>query len=980
MYDTTANLACSLYSTIERIGDLFQIRKSTAGRLIWLVVLLMVSTISISSVRGEFEWPHLPTDNEIKQAAECMRQYVDQYYPDDEVSYSIEKLHQDPSPGGTSARANMVLAVFTCTGERSDNSKWTKYYRFSLEYWGASAPTEDECSKKSGGWIFHAPPTAMEIDSPDQELSKWRSMGWLPGLKQYSDTTTTPPPETPTTELPDRVNIKIVSTGVEGVQILVTGTVASKSKITSSVFYRIEPGNAKQGYLSISGDSFNAECEFVHNQTNIFKIVIDNEAKLSCETTLTFSGDGTLIGVQTTSPKGEVTEPVPVPKPPQSQGAVPGLGGVGNIPGPSSLTQGIIGVIIPALISILVNVFSGFGGGTGMGPPTPPMRPAPPSTLKAPPKPPPPKPSSRPPTDPTTQARKKLDNLGKLAKKWNNKDLEDLVNKARKEAFGPDGKFDPNRWETLNKEMINAVNKEIGKDQLGVVGQVGVFGKGAIGDTVDGVKVIAGGAKDFVVGAYKGGKDIIDAILHPGYFRKGLDEATRDYMNKNLSAEREKFQEALKGGHYLDALKEFGKAMGKVSGDLLGSVASGLWQITKGILPIDEFKTLNDPNASERDKCLAVSKAAIKIALILAPTKFAKTRVPGLDKVPTSLETRAGAAVANQELLNATRTTQKVEKLVPDVLKGRKPMNFKEAQKIISENPKLRDAIDNAIKAGGKEGKHLYDQRLTGEMSKDAHTLITARKIQVQEEIANSASKRIIQEDVKARLAAGEKPPSTYRTMNATEGSRTNIRGANDAVDYDQTIIGNKYVTKDRVNEILQEECAKRSLKQEVIDINIYTPKKGLSDATGATPNSEIWLQKGQQKITAQSGLHQVHVTKDGEIIVSDHFKGKGSNVLGIGEEVDTPITIPGSQAANSMNTQLENVMHAYEKNNINQMAKYAARGIKLGHNINPASKDLIFNVASSKDPYEAMEILKNAGIHNRDQLLEILNIPKGHH
>ena len=63
-----------------------------------------------------------------------------------------------------------------------------------------------------------------------------------------------------------------------------------------------------------------------------------------------------------------------------SQGTVPGLGGVGDVPGPATATQAAVGVLLPALLGMLGGLWGGAGTATGgtLPPLSGPSSPAPP--------------------------------------------------------------------------------------------------------------------------------------------------------------------------------------------------------------------------------------------------------------------------------------------------------------------------------------------------------------------------------------------------------------------------------------------------------------------------------------------------------------------------------------------------------------------------------------------------------------------------
>ncbi|HRK73489.1 MAG TPA: hypothetical protein PLL64_04380, partial [Rhodothermales bacterium] len=445
--------------------------------------------------------------------------------------------------------------------------------------------------------------------------------------------------------------------------------------------------------------------------------------------------------------------------------------------------------------------------------------------------------------------------------------------------------------------------------------------------------------------------------------------------------------------------------------------------------PYEEVKSFFDKHASTEEKLWAIPSAAVKIASLLLPTKYAKTPVPGLGHSTTLIKSaNPGLAAAKtaelaasrvaqlqknlvgmesaaakqgasamakggladriaqtkkaieqaQTLANSGRAVQQVENLIGHV--GAPPsatMNFKTAQSYLGKNTGLRDAVDAAIRADGGSGS-LYNIRINGVMSKDAHTLITARKLQLQEQAVNNAVRRAIAEEVAALQKSGSPIPKRFFTANSTEGSRVAINGSNVACDLDQTVLGMKHVRAQRMNQILKEECGNLGFSQKTLDTNIYTPRPGrLMDAKGPAPNSESWLVRSLQREPGRSGYHQVHVTRDGRVVIGDHVSAPGRSVLPVHQQMGRPTILSTAQKAASVKSQLGHVVEAAKQNNLNQMVKYGARAIKDGHQVDTATYNLMMRVASQKDPHAALQLLKSHGISNADDLIRRLNLPK---
>jgi hypothetical protein len=119
-----------------------------------------------------------------------------------------------------------------------------------------------------------------------------------------------------------------------------------------------------------------------------------------------------------------------------------------------------------------------------------------------------------------------------------------------------------------------------------------------------------------------------------------------------------------------------------------------------------------------------------------------------------------------------------------------------------------------------------------------------------------------------------------------------------------------------------------------------------------------------------------VDVTQDGKVIVSDHVGAQGAKALPIEKELAAPVKLTSAEQAASVRTQLEDLTHAAKRNNLNQMAKYGARAIKDGHVVDAQTRSLIMKVASQKDPHAALQILKQHGVHNADDLMARMNLP----
>ncbi|MBK8066558.1 MAG: hypothetical protein IPK27_02675 [Rhodanobacteraceae bacterium] len=465
-------------------------------------------------------------------------------------------------------------------------------------------------------------------------------------------------------------------------------------------------------------------------------------------------------------------------------------------------------------------------------------------------------------------------------------------------------------------------------------------------------------------------------------------------------------------------------------------------------LPWDEFKSFFDPHASAEECLWAFPAAVLKIASIatmrVKPTTLPSTRwgtalhnaldrraAAGLAQVSAQsaqqvgrLEQQLGALqkaggkapnATVQQMIGRTekaleqariaaQSAQKaheVELLTRQAMRAREAFgNLQQAQHALKDNPALVQAIDDAIRAN-QGGNALRDLQVQGLISQDAHTLITARKLQLQDQAVNAASKRLIEQEVRALQAAGQPIPRRFDTFNATQGSRSRISGSNVQADLYQTLLGLKHVSREEAEAIIREECARvggpGGMTQQQLDINIYRPGSGLMDAGGAAPNAQVMLENIGQT-TGTAGHHPVYVDRKGNIHVGDHVstpQGRegvlaGRRTLdpppGISREQwlregvweghqGAPVRIPRDQWPVVRQAQLEGIHHAFERGDMNQMVKYANRGRSVGLALDEPTTRVVRAVAGQKDPRIAAQMLRDAGIRNPAELMQRLGL-----
>lgn len=734
------------------------------------------------------------------------------------------------------------------------------------------------------------------------------------------------------------------------------------------------------------------------------------------------------------------------------EGPLPGMSGAGPLPGPGSLGQALIGSLLPPLMIAIGQLLGGIRGGRAMPPgpvplpPTPkqPAPNAPPSKQTKQPKPPAANQAQpKPPPDPAAAWKQRLDRLEQVAKHDRNSQLAAAVQTMRGQLEGP---RDPKAWAAAQQQL---------KGALGTLDQhlpkPNGVGWDAAASVVGGVKNAAVQAGEAIHGAgsgllafpgqvWQGLKGLGNGLLNPGHFVAGVNNMAKDWISKNLKTEGQAFVQGLKDGKVADALGALGQGMVKAVGGALGAA----WEkIGKSILPVDELKSFTDPHASLEEKLWAVPAAAVKIAGILIglqkPTPQPSTSWgQALKGVGDKLENRGLAAAGQQaaqkvsaleaqakqlEALAAKRPDGSINQLLDSnrkalekarnaqlatdkalhvqqqaqaILPGRPPVqNFQQAQQVLKDNPALTASIDDAIRAN-QGGNTLYNARAQGLMSTETHQLMTARKLELQQQAVNAATKRAIEEEVKALQAAGLPVPKRFHTFNATQGSRSNLAGSNIQADLDQTVLGLKNVGRDRMETLIQQECEKLGMSQKQLDINIYRPKQGLMDAAGSAPNAQVTLENIGQT-TGTSGHHMVHVDNSGKVHVGDHVSSpQGREGVLAGKSTATrppgvtdaawqesiweghqgaPVQIPKEQWPAVRATQVRGFEHAMETGDLNQMVKYANRGRAVGLPMDSDMAEVIRKAAGQKDPLIAKQTLAAAGIHSPADLANKLGL-----
>ncbi len=623
-----------------------------------------------------------------------------------------------------------------------------------------------------------------------------------------------------------------------------------------------------------------------------------------------------------------------------------------------------------------------------------------------------PPPGTGPPLPLTGQdMQNRLTKLGDLANKRKDPALADLYDRYKNKLVGPDGKPRPEEWQKLRDEFqritqgrIDAGEKpnswiwDVAATPFRAVGEFG----GMVGDVVVGF----GTGVVTVVGTVVVG--VGNAVLHPIDTATGVATVMGNVLVNTarwldtvpgMRETAQDFRDAMKEGRYGDALKDWAKVTSTI-----------LWEGGKAVghelLPIDEIKSFFDPNADLETRLWAIPAAASKIAgILIGFEKLATTPIPGLGPTTTlipSVKAEAQMAVKLAEFASqggklgeAAQAVQKVQGMAGEAFAGQNVKTMKDLQNIIRENPALANALDDAIKAGS--GTELLPGFARGgAMSKEAEMLITARKMQAQEQAMANATRRILQEEAQAAFEATGAKGGSFQTFNASQGSRSTIGGANTKVDLDQTITGLQHVSETRANQILAEEAKNLGFNPNQLETNIYRPPKGhLMDPLGDKPLSEGTLKQIIQQNTSSSGRYHTFVDSAGNVHVTGPFTGQGSQVLGIGEQVGgvqrwtpqaaqaaaeaaaTPaereaFTKLANELTQDMKTLSQGIDKYYAKHDYAALVKTANREAQFFGKYDPETQQLLKQLAGQKLDTQLTPLLNSKGLTWQDLMVRL--------
>jgi hypothetical protein len=511
--------------------------------------------------------------------------------------------------------------------------------------------------------------------------------------------------------------------------------------------------------------------------------------------------------------------------------------------------------------------------------------------------------------------------------------------------------------------------------------------KAALGSIPTAIGMAGGAAAGLIKGvgsgavsAVRGVEQIGDAIWNYKMFGKGLDAEMKGFVKGAASAEVKEANDALKDGRYLDALGAEARGIWKVTGAIGGKA----WGTAREILPVDEVKSLFDPNASTEERLWAVPAAATKIAGLLLGSEAGVKPVPGISRNTTFIPSAApgyaagqaakAAAAQGAETMQAAATAaQKVETTLADALGGKPaPKTLAEGKAFLAQHPEVREAVHDAIRADGGSGA-LRDMAQNQDLSAHASSVIAAGKRDLATQAMNNASKEIAEAEVARCQDAGQAVPKRILTSQASESL-----GAHPGSDIDRchyvTQVGNK-----EANQILDKHCANLpggGFDRKTIGANAYVAEPGtLMDTSAADTNQEAWLRRNLGGYTGQSGSIQTHVSSNGTTTVANHIGGaQGTEALPMDQRFGAPRQLTPDEMKLSAAEQIPKLDKAVAANNISDSVKYTARAVNCGAPFE-GSREALMQAAMTKDPALQVEILKQAGITSVAELRGMLGL-----
>ncbi len=356
------------------------------------LVLLLIFLGSVQ-VAADGTWERFPTQSDVQRAWSVYSAELEAAWPGRIRRENLRSIpYHDPTVEDPLNASGMMLSYDSLEipregGPPPENEYWVGFLRYDeddgweIRSQGRKFNTAAERDRFVNS-LFQANPPSLQgfhVYGLNQRTGQYegrdrQGAAFVRGFAEASGVKLPPP------VISDRVRLTVKSTRVEEPwkdasgqllrNLLVEGTVESASPIVSRSFHRMDP-SVKQGYLHIQDGTFSAKGEFVAGETNTFVLAVYNEADLNAEQTLTFGPDGQLssqVGTDDIGMIGPISDFID-----DILDSLPGLDGIGDLPGPESAFEGLVGIILPGVVSILAGLMGGFPGPGS--PPLPPLSP-----------------------------------------------------------------------------------------------------------------------------------------------------------------------------------------------------------------------------------------------------------------------------------------------------------------------------------------------------------------------------------------------------------------------------------------------------------------------------------------------------------------------------------------------------------------------------------------------------------------------------
>ena len=405
-----------------------------------------------------------------------------------------------------------------------------------------------------------------------------------------------------------------------------------------------------------------------------------------------------------------VTEPEPQPLPqPDATGEVPGLGGIGNVPGPRTIGEAVVSILGPAAIGLLGALLGGMAGGGG-GAPTPP----PPEAPAKPPKTPPKKPRGRgekpkkKPVDPSDDSK----DTKKKKKKSETDEEEKPSEKAEKEKKKKaDEKkkegYAAGLWRRTKGALSSAVEaaKDVATAAMDVANNPGLViqtGRNAIDDVKQGLESGA----PYVDKAIEAAPQIAKAI-----YKKTLDLVTKP------TPELVSLEDLVREAQFRQKIEGIGTGMVQGVLETVKGAATDpdkMADLVKNLTGLEDLEKAAEGNRPLGERLLHGILGALGVVGVAEMA--GKVAVKGLRSGASGLAKAAGRKAAGLSD-DAIRLAGKATALSDDAarLAGKASGLSDDAARLAG---KASGKADDAAKAAAREASEKYIARKAAEIEK----------------------------------------------------------------------------------------------------------------------------------------------------------------------------------------------------------------------------------------------------------------------